>query len=121
LIVDEKSITVPWTGNESAFLVGINPNFPVRVTQNTMYSFADYVTTVGGQYSIVSALILFLAQKFLYPAITEDLADELTNEEIRNAESLSLTLETTLTREKDMEKKKAIIVNKYLNWYTILR
>ena len=69
--------------------IAINPNFPVKITENKLYSFTDYIEAIGGQYSVLITIVTFFAQKFLYPAIIKHLGDELKDTELLEAEQMN--------------------------------
>ena len=84
---ESKTLTLPWNNEEnSAILISTNPNFPVQVTRNKMYSVIDYITEIGGQYSVLAAIVAFIAQRFLYPTMVKEMGEELKPEEIKSAE-----------------------------------
>ena len=51
-----------------------------------MYSIIDYITAIGGQYSVLATIVAFFAQKFLYPAMIKDMGEELKTKELEVAE-----------------------------------
>jgi hypothetical protein len=46
---ESKDMIEPYTdeGVEGIWLI-INPTFPVEVTENKMYTFTDYIVSIGG-------------------------------------------------------------------------
>ena len=51
-----------------------------------MYSLIDYITEIGGQYSVLAAVIAYFAQRFLYPTMIKEMGEELKIEEVQSAE-----------------------------------
>ena len=76
-----------------------------------MYSFTDYITEIGSRLSIFLAFVGFLSQRILYPVVTRELGDSLNDQEVNSISS---------NKSSDEQKKRKNIVNKYLNWTTIL-
>ena len=84
LKMDEKSITLHnWDNSHSGIFIPFVPNFPVYEIENKFYSIDDYLTTIGGQFTIITGFVVFFASKFLYQAVTKNLADHLSNSELK--------------------------------------
>ena len=60
----------------------MTPNFPVLKVENKYYSIDDYLTTIGGQISVIMGFVVFFAGKFLYLATTKKLVDKLEEEKM---------------------------------------
>ena len=48
LVIEEKTNTLQWPDDTSGIWIAINPNFPVKITENKLYSFTDYIEAIGG-------------------------------------------------------------------------
>ena len=66
----------------------MSPNFPVVEIENKYYSFDDYLTTIGGQISVIMGLVVFFASIFLYLSVTKNLSDQLSKREMKDAEEM---------------------------------
>ena len=85
-----------------------------------MYSFTDYITEIGSRLSIFLAIVAFASQRILYPVFTKELGNELDEKdlEVRDAKKVDLESGDETKDEKDIRTN---LVNKYLNWITILK
>jgi hypothetical protein len=49
MVEAKTDIIAGWSDeDEGGFAIGMNPAFPVEVTENTMYTFSDYIVSIGG-------------------------------------------------------------------------
>jgi hypothetical protein len=62
MVEEREDIISGWSDHgEGAVNFFINPAFPVQVTENTMYTFTDYIVSIGGQYSVLITVVTFFA------------------------------------------------------------
>ena len=111
MVISQKANIIYQSGEVGGLLIGFDPLFPVLVTENVMYSFTDYITEIGSRLSIFLAIVGFLSQRILYPVVTRELGDSLNDQEVNSISA---------NQSADEQKKRKNIVNKYLNWTTIL-
>ena len=71
MVVDEKKNILYQSGEVSTILIGFDAHFPVKVTENVMYSVTDYITEIGSRLSIFMAIVAFVSQRILYPVFTK--------------------------------------------------
>ena len=119
-MVDEKSNILYESGEKTAVNIGFDAHFPVQVTENMMYSVTDYITEIGSRLSIYMAIVAFVSQRILYPVFTKQLGKKLVSKDLGVREFQKVDVESgdKSTDENDMRTN---LVNKYLNWVTILR
>ena len=121
LTIEENSFTMlDWDESKSGGIsIIINPKFPVQEIVNKYYSIDDYLTTIGGQLSVILGFVAFFASKFLYLSVTKNLGDKLKKEEIM--EAVELKSHELLIKNMNEQEKKSALVNAYLNWLSILK
>ena len=101
-------------------MLGFDANFPVQVTENVMYSKTDYITEFGSRLSLFLAFTAFVSQRILYPVFTKTLGNEIPVEDLELGVAKGANPKSVEKSTND-DTKRTKLVNKYLNWVTILK
>jgi hypothetical protein len=49
MVEEKEDIILGWSDEGEGLLsISVNPVFPVVVTENTMFTFTDYIVSIGG-------------------------------------------------------------------------